>query len=106
MTGMRKALISALPGTPRWILAFFTYAMSRRAYPCRHVLDGHLRPVYSLSAASDRLRAPVLWCRDGVAVLPSFGVLAGGWEIELQAGDGAILIVEGELYPLGLGAGR
>src|SRR5690554_3802634 len=74
--------------------------------PGRHVLAGHLRPVYSLSAASDRLRAPVLWCRDGVAVLPSFGVLTGGWEIELQAGDGAILIVEGELYPLGLGAGR
>lgn len=87
-------------------IGLFHLCHEPQGVPGRHVLAGHLRPIYSLSAASDRLRAPVLWCRDGVAVLPSFGVLTGGWEIELQAGDGAILIVEGELYPLGLGAGR
>lgn len=74
-----------------------------RSVPGRHVLAGHLHPVYSLSAAGDRLRAPVFWCRDGVTVLPSFGALTGGWEIQPKAGEGAILIVEGELYPMGAG---
>ena len=69
----------------------------------RHVLAGHLHPVVSLSAGADRLRAPVFWCRDGVTVLPSFGVLTGGWEVQLQVGEGAILVVEGELYPMGAG---
>lgn len=76
-----------------------------RSVPGRHVLAGHLHPVYSLSAAGDRLRAPVFWCRDGVTVLPSFGALTGGWEIQPQAGEGAVLVVEGELYPMGSGAG-
>ena len=71
----------------------------------RHVLAGHLHPVYSLSAAGDRLRAPVFWCREGVTVLPSFGALTGGWDIQPQAGEAAVLVVEGELYPMGTRAG-
>lgn len=62
-----------------------------------------LHPVVSLSAGADRLRAPVFWRRDGVTVLPSFGALTGGWEIQLQVGEGATLVVEGELYPMGAG---
>ena len=74
--------------------------------PGRHVLAGHLHPVYSLTAAGDRLRAPVFWCRDGLTVLPSFGALTGGWDIQPEAGDEAILIVDGELFPMGRRGGR
>lgn len=71
-----------------------------RSVPGLHVLAGHLHPVYSLSAAGDRLRAPVFWCRDGMTVLPSFGALTGGWEIQPEAGEGVVLIVDGELFPI------
>ena len=58
---------------------------------CRHhpepsregfVLAGHVHPVMFLyGSARERLRVPVLWIRDGHAVLPSFGSFTGGAEV-------------------------
>ncbi|MEH6567264.1 MAG: ligase-associated DNA damage response endonuclease PdeM [Halopseudomonas sp.] len=66
----------------------------------RHVLAGHLHPALVLNTGADRLRAPVFWLRENVTILPSFGALTGGWNIQLQADERAIMVVENELFPL------
>jgi uncharacterized protein len=60
-------------------------------FVCRHhpessregfVLAGHVHPVMFLyGSARERLRVPVLWIRDGHAILPSFGSFTGGAEV-------------------------
>lgn len=66
----------------------------------RHVLAGHIHPAFVLSAAGDRLRAPVFWLRPEVSVLPSFGALTGGWEVPETPGSRLIMVLDGQLLPL------
>lgn len=64
---------------------------------CRHhpelssegyVLAGHIHPVTWLyGTARERARVPVLWLRQGYAVLPSFGSFTGGAEISAVSSD-------------------
>lgn len=53
-----------------------------QASPEGYVLAGHIHPVMFLyGSARERLRVPVLWLREGHAVLPSFGSFTGGAEV-------------------------
>lgn len=66
-------------------------------FVCRHhpesssegfVLAGHIHPVTWLyGRARERARVPVLWLRQGYAVLPSFGSFTGGAEIVAESMD-------------------
>jgi uncharacterized protein len=58
----------------------------------RHVLCGHLHPVYTLRGQADRLRLPVFWRTAGHTVLPGFGGLTGGWPVVPSADDGLYAI--------------
>ena len=66
-------------------------------FVCRHhpepspegfVLAGHVHPVMFLyGSARERVRMPILWLRNGLAVLPSFGSFTGGAEVIPSPGD-------------------
>lgn len=74
-----------------WNVAWQREGVSIGPFICRHhpgpsregfVLAGHVHPVMFLyGSARERLRVPVLWIRDGYAVLPSFGSFTGGAEV-------------------------
>ena len=55
----------------------------RRGY----VLAGHLHPVLTLRGGGDRLRFPVFWLRQAVAVFPAFGAFTGGHGVAPGQGD-------------------
>jgi DNA ligase-associated metallophosphoesterase len=74
-----------------WNVTWQREGVSVGPFICRHhpessrqgfVLAGHVHPVMFLyGSARERLRVPVLWIRDGHAVLPSFGSFTGGAEV-------------------------
>ncbi|WP_428311422.1 ligase-associated DNA damage response endonuclease PdeM [Hydrocarboniphaga sp.] len=65
-----------------------------------HALGGHLHPVTSLRSGGDRLRLPVFWLRERVAVLPSFGAFTGGYPIRAEAGDRVIAVTPERLIAI------
>lgn len=66
----------------------------------RHVLAGHIHPAHRLRVGRESLRAPVFWMRQALTVLPSFGGLTGGWDVEPGPEDQLVLSIEGELFAL------
>jgi uncharacterized protein len=74
-----------------WDVTWQREGVSIGPFVCRHhpepsregfVLAGHVHPVIFLyGSARERLRVPVLWIREGHAVLPSFGSFTGGAEV-------------------------
>jgi uncharacterized protein len=100
----RHALGGALELTIRWHdqldLGPFRLRHEPQLISGRHVLAGHVHPAYSLRVGRERLRAPVFWLQPDISVLPSFGALTGGWEVDLAAQDELVLSIEGELFAL------
>ncbi|MCK7502017.1 MAG: ligase-associated DNA damage response endonuclease PdeM [Comamonadaceae bacterium] len=66
-----------------------------------HVLAGHLHPCVRLyGGAYDSLRLPCFWMREELTLLPAFGAFTGGAPIVREAGDRAVALAEGRLFPL------
>ena len=82
-----------------WNVTWQREGVSIGPFVCRHhpgpsregfVLAGHVHPVMFLyGSARERLRVPVLWIRDGHAVLPSFGSFTGGAEVSPAESESA-----------------
>lgn len=56
------------------------------------VVAGHLHPCVRLQGATDALRLPCFWQRDGLLLLPAFGEFTGGAPIEREPGDRVLAI--------------
>lgn len=52
-----------------------------------YVLCGHIHPVWRLGTRREKLRAPIFWFQQSVAVLPAFGEFTGGHIIQRGSGD-------------------
>jgi DNA ligase-associated metallophosphoesterase len=64
-------------------------------------LAGHLHPAVRLNGrADDSVRLPCFWLREGLSVLPAFGVFTGGASIEREPGDRVVALAEGRLYEI------
>lgn len=100
----RHALGAGLELPLRWHdeldLGPFRLLHEPRPVAGRHVLAGHLHPAHSLRVGRERLRAPVFWMQPQITVLPSFGALTGGWEVQPASGDALVLTIERELFAL------
>lgn len=66
--------------------------------PERHVLCGHLHPVFK--APGTTRRWPAFLLRPGITVLPAFSQFTAGVEPDLEPGDRLIACVEGEAIAL------
>lgn len=64
----------------------------------RHVLCGHLHPVFKAPGTSRRFAAFLL--REGITVLPAFSQFTAGIEPDLEPGERLIACVEGEAIAL------
>jgi metallophosphoesterase superfamily enzyme len=58
-----------------------------RAREHGYVLCGHIHPVYRIGTRREKIRAPVFWFQQSLAVLPAFGLFTGGYAIERNDGD-------------------
>lgn len=71
------------------------------AYPGRHVLAGHLHPVFRLRGRGrQQLRLPCFCLGSQVSLLPAFGAFTGGLEIEAAAERRIYLAADGAVWPL------
>lgn len=52
-----------------------------------YVLAGHIHPVWSVGRRRQKLRAPIFWFQQAVAVLPAFGHFTGGFVIDRAKKD-------------------
>ncbi|MDR6957508.1 DNA ligase-associated metallophosphoesterase [Pseudomonas brassicacearum] len=70
-------------------------------HPCRHVLAGHVHPVYRLSGKGrQRLRLPCFRLGGEVSLLPAFGAFTGGYQVE-QDNDCRIFVIgDNEIWPV------
>lgn len=100
----RHALGAGLDLPLRWHdeldLGPFRLRHEPQATAGRHVLAGHMHPAHVLKVGRERLRAPVFWLRESLSVLPSFGALTGGWDVQPDSSDELVMVIEGELFPL------
>ena len=69
------------------VLAPFVLAHAPEPDPRGYVLAGHLHPVFTLRGGGDRLRFPVFWFGEKVAVFPAFGAFTGGYGVAPAPGD-------------------
>ncbi len=58
-----------------------------------YVLAGHIHPVWQLSTGKrNRIKAPVFWFQQQLAVLPSFGLFTGGYQVQRQPEDRVLMV--------------
>lgn len=69
------------------VLAPFVLAHEPTPDPRGYVLAGHLHPVFTVRGGGDRLRFPVFWFGQDVAVFPAFGAFTGGYGVVPGHGD-------------------
>lgn len=70
-------------------------------HPSRHVLAGHVHPVYHLSGKGrQRLRLACFRLGSEISLLPAFGAFTGGYRVE-QGSDCRIFVIgDNEIWPV------
>jgi len=81
----------------------FVLAHEPVEHPHGYVLAGHIHPVMRLRRRSGGGRVPVFWQRRAYLVLPSFGSLTGGAEVEVELGDRVFSAGPERVIPLPVG---
>jgi uncharacterized protein len=70
-------------------------------HPERHVLAGHVHPVYWLNGKGrQRLRLPCFKLGTDVSLLPAFGAFTGGFEVTQDIGSRIFLIGDQAIWPV------
>lgn len=77
--------------------------LSHEPTPQQNALNicGHIHPCVCLKTKLDQLRLPCFYLEasQNVLILPSFGEFTGGYEMSLQAGTTAYVVVENAVIP-------
>jgi metallophosphoesterase superfamily enzyme len=79
------------------------FALQHEPEPCpgRHVLAGHVHPVYRLRGKGRQsLRLPCFQLGSEVSLLPAFGAFTGGHEVRREPGVRLFVSGDGRVWPL------
>ena len=72
-------------------------------YPERHVLAGHVHPVYRLHGKGRQsLRLACFRMGEDVSLLPAFGAFTGGYQVSLDDDSRIFVIGDNEVWPVNL----
>jgi DNA ligase-associated metallophosphoesterase len=70
-------------------------------HPDRHVLAGHVHPVYRLKGRGrQRLRLACFRLGEQVSLLPAFGAFTGGYQVEREDDCRIFVIGDNEIWPV------
>jgi len=70
-------------------------------HPDRHVLAGHVHPVFFLSGRGrQRMRLPCFHSSRQVTLLPAFGAFTGGFAVERKPGTQLYVVGDGQVWPI------
>ncbi|WP_433899131.1 ligase-associated DNA damage response endonuclease PdeM [Pseudomonas sp. PSE1(2024)] len=68
----------------------------------RHVLAGHVHPVYRLNGKGrQRLRLACFRLGERISLLPAFGAFTGGYPVEKEDSCRILVIGDNEIWPVG-----
>lgn len=72
-------------------------------HPSRHVLAGHVHPVYRLNGRGRQsLRLPCFRLGTDISLLPAFGAFTGGYQVERDDSSRLFVIGDNEIWPVTL----
>jgi len=70
-------------------------------HPERHVLAGHVHPVFFLNGRGrQRLRLPCFHVGQQVTLLPAFGAFTGGFAVDRKPGVRLFVVADGQVWPV------
>lgn len=79
----------------------FTHHPKKTAETDTYTFSGHIHPVFCLRAkANQRLKLPCFIFDDAQAVLPSFGVFTGGYEMKAKENRKIFVIAQDNIIPV------
>lgn len=83
------------------VIGPFSLQHEPHPHPDRHVLAGHIHPVYLLNGRGrQRLRLPCFHVGKQVTLLPAFGAFTGGFAVERKPGVKLFVVGEGHVWAL------
>lgn len=89
-----------------WLLGPFSLQHEPHPHPERHVLAGHLHPVFLLKGRGhQRLRLPCFHVGRQVTVLPAFGAFTGGFAVKRKPGVRLFVVGDNQVWPVGASEG-
>ncbi|MHA6493609.1 ligase-associated DNA damage response endonuclease PdeM [Pseudomonas borbori] len=90
-----------------YLLGPFALQHEPHPHPSRHVLAGHIHPVFQLRGRGrQRVRLPCFCLDSHVSLLPAFGSFTGGMAVEAAPGRRLYGVLDGGVWPVSGGAGR
>jgi DNA ligase-associated metallophosphoesterase len=85
------------------LLGPFALQHEPNPYPGRHVLAGHVHPVFRLNGRGrQRLRLACFRIGETVSLLPAFGAFTGGYQVERDDNCRIFIIGDNEIWPVTL----
>jgi DNA ligase-associated metallophosphoesterase len=83
------------------LLGPFALQHEPNPYPGRHVLAGHVHPVYRLNGRGRQsLRLACFRMSETVSLLPAFGAFTGGYQVEREGNCRIFVVADSEILPV------
>jgi metallophosphoesterase superfamily enzyme len=85
------------------LLGPFALQHEPEPHPHRHVLAGHVHPVYRLHGRGRQsLRLACFRLGEDISLLPAFGAFTGGYQVERGEDCRVFVIGDNEIWPVAL----